>query len=251
MARAVSIRHLYEAAREGGRPLIGGHRGNPAEQPENTLASFRSAIDAGVDMIECDVHMSADGHLVVIHDDTVDRTTNGAGAIRDKTLAELRSLDAGQGERLPLLQEVVDLARDRVGLCIELKQFPVPYPGLEEKLVEVLADSGMLDQTAVISFLHPTVAAIKQLEPRLEAGILIQPGTTVEDPVALLRAASAEIYSPNWADASRELVETVHGAGGVVAVWTVDDEAAVARCRVTRPDSVFSNRPAEIARLFQ
>jgi glycerophosphoryl diester phosphodiesterase len=122
VAQPISVRQLYERARVDGSPLVGGHRGNPAEQPENTLASFRSAIDVGVDMIECDVHLSSDGQLVVIHDHTLERTTNGSGLVRQHTLAELRELDAGGGERLPVLAEVCELARGAgVGLCVEIK----------------------------------------------------------------------------------------------------------------------------------
>src|SRR5579864_6976064 len=107
MASQLSLGQRYEEARAAGRILVGGHRGNPAEHPENTLASYRSAVELGVDLIECDVHLTADDQLVVIHDHTLERTTNGVGLVRDKTLAELRELDAGGGERLPLLEEVV------------------------------------------------------------------------------------------------------------------------------------------------
>ena len=88
MSPHLSVTDRYRSARESGIPLIGGHRGNPAEHPENTLAAFRSAIELGVDMIECDVHLSADGELVVIHDHTLDRTTDGTGLVAQRTLAE-------------------------------------------------------------------------------------------------------------------------------------------------------------------
>src|SRR5205807_2527749 len=90
------------------------------ENPENTMRSFRSAIDVGCDLIECDVHLSADGRLVVIHNHTLERTTNGAGLVRDHSAAELRKLDAGEGEKIPLLQEVGQLALGKGGLAIEV-----------------------------------------------------------------------------------------------------------------------------------
>src|SRR5215467_10562093 len=108
MRSTLSVSALYRRAREAGAPLVGGHRGNPAEHPENTLASFRSAI-------ELDVHMSADGELIVIHDHTLDRTTTGSGLVVQHTLAELRNMDAGDGERLPTLAEVCELVRGQVG----------------------------------------------------------------------------------------------------------------------------------------
>lgn len=240
----MSVGDLYRRARGAGVPLVGGHRGNPAEHPENTLPSFRSAIELGVDMIECDVHLSADGELVVIHDHTLDRTTDGTGLVVQQRLAELRRLDAGEGERLPVLAEVCALARDRVGLCVEIKQIPIPYPGLEERLVACLEAAGMLDQTAVISFHHGSVRRVKELEPRLVVGVL--EGARPIDPVGLLRSANADIYCPHYGAMDPALVEDVHGAGGTVGVWTVDDDDAVAWCRACRPDSVFTNRPREI-----
>lgn len=249
MRSSLSVSALYRRAREAGAPLVGGHRGNPAEHPENTLASFRSAIELGVDMIECDVHMSADGELVVIHDHTLDRTTNGSGLVAQHTLAELRELDAGGGERLPVLAEVSQLARDRVGLCVEIKQIPIPYPDLEAKLIAQLRDLDTLDQTAVVSFHHGAVRRLKELEPRLAVGVL--EGARPIDPVAILRSADADIYSPHYGAMDPELVEQVHAAGGVVGVWTVDDAAAVAWCQACRPDSVFTNRPREILPAFR
>ena len=249
MGSRMSVAGLYRRARGRERPLIGGHRGNPAEHPENTLASFRSAIELGVDMIECDVHMSADGELVVIHDHTLDRTTNASGLVAQRPLAALRELDAGAGERLPVLTEVCELARARVGLCVEIKQIPVPYPGLEEKLVATLRELDMVDQTAVISFHHAAVKRLKELEPALSVGVI--EGARPIDPVALMRSAGAEIYSPHYGAMDRELVEQVHAAGGAVGTWTVDDAAAVAWCRVCGPDSIFTNRPREILSAFK
>lgn len=252
MSQARTLGHLYQQAALTGRPLLGGHRGNPAEFPENTLASFQSAIALGCDMIECDVHMSSDGHLIVIHDHTVDRTTDGTGLVGEQTLAQLRALDAGRGERLPLLQEVVDLARATgTGLCVELKQLPIPYPGLEGKLVQMLRLAGMVEHTAVISFYHPSVLDLKLLEPGLQAGILIDVGVPVEDPVELLRAAQADIYAPYYDDLTQAQVQAVHQAGGVVGVWTVDDEAGVEHCRRTLPDSIFTNFPRRIIPQFR
>ena len=213
------------------------------------MASFRSAIELGVDMIECDVHLSADGELVVIHDHTLDRTTNGSGLVVQHTLSELRDLDAGEGERLPTLAEVCELVRGEVGLCIETKQIPIPYPGLEVKLIGQLRQLDVLDQTAVISFHHGGVRRMKDLEPRLAVGVL--EGARPIDPVAILRSARADIYAPHYGAMDPELVEQVHGAGGVVGVWTVDDAAAVAWCQVCKPDSIFTNRPREILPAFR
>ena len=235
----------YAEARRTRRPLLGGHRGNPAEHPENTLRSFRSAIELGVDMIECDVHMSSDGEMVVIHDHTVDRTTDGTGMVRDLSWEELSRLDAGGGERLPRLADVLEVAREgRVGLAVEIKQIPIPYPGLEERLVEALRAAGMVEQVVVISFYHPSCAALKQLAPELQVGLL--DAARPIDPVGLLEAAGADVWCPHYGAMDADLVEAVHGAGRAVGVWTVNDDPAVLWCQVCRPDSIFTDRPREI-----
>jgi glycerophosphoryl diester phosphodiesterase len=244
MRSTLSVTDLYRRAMEVGVPLVGGHRGNPAEHPENTLASFRSAIELGVEMIECDVHLSADGQLVVIHDHTLDRTTNGSGLVKERTLAELRDLDAGSGEGLPLLAEVCEVARGRACVCIEVKQFPVTYPGLEEKLLAELRELDFVGQTAIISFQQDSVRRLKNLEPGLVVGVV--EAAIAPEPGVVLRSASAEIYAAHYGAMDRRLVEEVGRDGGVVGVWTVDNEAALAWCRVCRPLSIFTNRPREI-----
>jgi glycerophosphoryl diester phosphodiesterase len=240
----LSIRDRYEAAHDEGRPLLGGHRGNPAEAPENTMRSFRSAIAVGCDLIECDVHLSSDGRLVVIHDHTLDRTTNGAGLVHDHTAAELRKLDAGDGEKIPLLQEVIELAIGKVGLVIELKNLPPVYPGLEEKLINMLRQLGAVPECAVISFNHTAIRDLRQVEPTLQLGIL--EGARPLHPATMLRESGADVYSPHWGASDPQVVKEVHAAGGAVAVWPVDDAAAIAWCRYSKPDSIFSNRPREV-----
>ncbi len=111
---------------------IYGHRGAPAEYPENTLAGFRRAVELGVEGIELDVHLSKDGVPVVLHDETVDRTTNGSGAVADMTVEELQALDAGDGERIPTLAEVLDLVGDAVLVDIEVKANAAGSAVLEE-----------------------------------------------------------------------------------------------------------------------
>jgi glycerophosphoryl diester phosphodiesterase len=239
-----SIRARYEAAHDEGRPLLGGHRGNPADHPENTLRSFRSAIAAGCDLIECDVHLSSDGRLVVIHDHTLERTTNGTGLVRDHTAAELRKLDAGQGERIPLLQEVIELALGQVGLVIEIKQAPFQYPGLEDKLLAMLRQLGAVADCAIVSFHHPSIHELREMEPNLQLGIL--EGARPMHPSRLMREAGADVYSPHWGATDPQVVKEIHHAGGAVAVWPVDDAAAVAWCKYCKPDSIFTNRPVEV-----
>jgi glycerophosphoryl diester phosphodiesterase len=240
----LSIRDRYEAAHDDGRPLLGGHRGNPAEHPENTMRSFRSAIALGCDLIECDVHLSSDGRLVVIHDHTLDRTTNGTGLVHERTASELRKLDAGDGEKIPLLQEVIELAIGKVGLVIELKNLPPIYPGLEEKLIAMLRQLGAVPDCAVVSFHHASIHELRKVEPTLQLGIL--EGGKPLHAAAILREVGADVYSPHWGAIDPQVVKEVHGAGGAVGVWPVDDDSAIAWCKYCKPDSIFSNRPKEV-----
>ncbi len=141
------------------------HRGGLAYAPENTLAAFRSAIDQGVDWLEFDVQMTKDGALVVIHDETVDRTTNGTGAVRDLSLEQIHSLDAGQGEKVPTFQEVVELAKRRGARILPETKSAHLYPGIEEKMLEELDHADYLDHTVIQSFEAGSLEKLHQLNP--------------------------------------------------------------------------------------
>ena len=125
--------------------ILTGHRGAAELEPENTRLSIQKAIDLGVDQVEIDVHLTRDQHLVVIHDATVDRTTNGQGAVADFTLEEVKRLDAGKGERIPTLQEVIDLVRGKVVLQIELKG-----PDTAEPVVRTVEQNNIENEVLLI-----------------------------------------------------------------------------------------------------
>lgn len=142
------------------------HRGGIAYAPENTLAAFQNAINQGVDWLEFDVQMTKDGALVVIHDETVDRTTNGTGAVRDMTLEQIRSLDAGQGQKVPTFEEVMELAKTNgVRILPETKSAHL-YPGVEEKLLQALEQANYLDQTVIQSFEADSLEKLHRLNPQ-------------------------------------------------------------------------------------
>lgn len=129
---------------------IVGHRGAKALWPENTMLSFEKAIELGVDGIETDIQMTADGKLVLMHDLLVDRTTNGSGAVKEKTLAELRRLDAGEGQKVPLLSEFLDLVKGTdLMLNIEMKDY---RPQVLDQTIAMLADYGLTDQYVIACF---------------------------------------------------------------------------------------------------
>jgi len=247
MARAETL-----AAKLGsGRILLGGHRGNADEFPENTLASFRSAIELGVDLIECDVHRSEDGRLPVIHDHLLDRTTNGSGLVRDHTMAELKRFDAGswkgarfKDERIPSIDEVLALARGQAGVAIEVKNLPLPYPGIEELVVEAVRGAEMVRDVVVISFDHRCIKRIGELEPEILTGVL-----EASRPVDVLRVmddADADVFCPHWASIEPQTAAELHAAGKMIGVWTVDDAFSLAWSRALPANAIYTNKPREI-----
>ncbi|NPV45313.1 MAG: glycerophosphodiester phosphodiesterase [Armatimonadetes bacterium] len=201
------------------------HRGASGLAPENTLAAFRLALDYQPDWFELDVHATADGEIVVMHDATVDRTTNGTGAIAGLTLAEIRGLDAGSwkgaefaGEPVPLLAEVVELAGDRVRLNVEIKGGP-DLPATAARVVDILRAGGVLGRSEVSSFDLSAVKAVQALtdEPAL-ALITSRPEdleTVIEHGLGWLNL--------HYAGVSADLVARAHAAGVGICAWTIND----------------------------
>ena len=234
-----------------GRILLGGHRGNPDEYPENTLASFRSAIELGVDVIECDVHRSEDGGLPVIHDHLLDRTTSGSGLVRDHTMAELKRFDAGswkdarhKDERIPSIEEVLALAKGNVGVAIEIKNLPLPYPGIEELVVEAVRSAEMMRDVVVISFDHRCIKRIGELEPEILTGIL--EASRPVDILGVMDDADADVFCPHWASIEPQTAAELHAAGKIIGVWVVDDAFSLAWSKALPANAIYTNKPREI-----
>lgn len=151
------------------------HRGGPIHAPENTLSAFRTAIQQGVDWLEFDVQMTKDDELVVIHDESVDRTTNGMGEVRNLTLDQIRALDAGSGEQVPTFEEVVRLAKmNGVKILPETKSAHL-YPGIETKLMQELEELDYVDKTVVQSFEPASLDTLHRLNPDLNFCALYGP----------------------------------------------------------------------------
>jgi len=144
-------------------PQFIAHRGGRVHKPENTLAAFQHAIDTGADWIEMDVQQTKDGELVVIHDETVDRTTDGTGRVEDLTLEQIRALDAGNGEKVPTFEEVIDLAKETgVGILPEAKS-PHLYPGIEMKMVDTLISKDYVQKAVIQSFDYDKLENIQKI----------------------------------------------------------------------------------------
>jgi len=149
-------------------PQLIAHRGGPAYKPENTLAAFRNALQIGVDWLEFDVQRTQDGVLVVIHDETVDRTTNGTGRVEGMTFEQIRALDAGEGEQVPTFAEVIALAKEAgVSILPEAKS-PDLYPGIEADMLNEIKEAEYLAQTGIQSFKHELLDVILDLEPEAQ-----------------------------------------------------------------------------------
>ena len=218
---------------------IVGHRGAPADEPENTRRSFARALAVGVAAVELDVQLTRDGRLAVIHDETLDRTTNGRGPVQDFTLAELQRLDAGRGEPVPSLEEVFDLVQGKAHLMVELKQ-----PEAAGALLKFFQARRAFEFATVISFWHPAVKALKEAEPRLDTGVLLV--GCPADPADLARAARAGTLALNFRYVNQELVDTAHQQDIKVMVWNIDDPETLQPYLAMNLDAICTNRPREI-----
>ncbi|HST06453.1 MAG TPA: glycerophosphodiester phosphodiesterase family protein [Chloroflexia bacterium] len=236
-------------------PMLIAHRGGSLEAPENTLASFRHAISVGARYVELDVQMSEDGVLVVIHDDTVDRTTNGTGPVRDYTYTELKKLDAGShfapeysGETIPTLREVLELcAGAGVGVVIEIKS-PHLYPGMVEKTVALLAEmkaQGARDYWC-ISFDHASIRQVRALDPDVPLGYLYEP----TEQMFVYPDDTVQAYCPYYrtALAHPEQVQQARDMGKNVLVYTVDDPEDVRRLAEIGVAGMVTDRPGVLLR---
>jgi glycerophosphoryl diester phosphodiesterase len=202
-------------------PYIGGHRGAAGYFPENTMLSFEKGVELGADLIELDVHLSKDGIPVIIHNHTLDETTNGKGRVNEYTLEELKRLDAGSwfskdyaGLQIPTLEEALLWAKGKVWVSIELKQNPYRYEGLEEKVVRVIEATEMRNDVQLMSSDHYAIKRIKELDGGLMTSMICH--CKLVDPVKYAREIGADIMNTSWHFLSKDIVEQAHQAGLMV-----------------------------------
>lgn len=213
-----------------------GHRGAAGVMPENTLKGFGYAIALGVDYVECDVHLSRDQKLVVIHDATVERTTNGHGAVRALPFARLRALDAGQGEMIPTLDEVLETTRNEVHLLIELKGI-----GVEQAAVETVRAHGMVDDVTFSSFVLERLAAVRAMGKELRVRpILPNPSDLDLARATELNAVGIDV---RYIHASLYIVEAAQARGLEVLAWNPDGWREQAAMIALGVDGISTNRP--------
>ena len=213
-----------------------GHRGAAGLVPENTLKGFRYAIELGVDYVECDVHLTRDGHLIVMHDERVDRTTNGTGLIRELDFATIRSLDAGEGEVVPTLDEVLETIKGHVQLLCELKG-----RGVAAAAVEAVLNHGMAKDVVFTSFRQQELLRVKEIDPHLRVGqIFVNP--TEED---IVRAAEmgASGIGVQYKNVCLRIIEQARAHNLEIRAWNPDTLPEQQAMLALGVDGISTNRP--------
>ncbi len=233
-------------------PLIIAHRGASASAPENTLAAFQLAYDQKADGIELDVMLSADQELIVLHDEHVDRTTDGQGTVSEMSLAELKNLNAAakfkagwpKPEPLPLLCEVFDLVGKKMLINIELKNFKEPFNDLTQRVITLVEKAG-LEETVLLSSFNPfNLQAAKRCNPKIKRGLLTEGGKRGR----LLRGALGMAFPydalhPYFEDVDLDLMRRLHGKRKQVNPWTVDEPQDLLRLKDLGVDMIITNDP--------
>ncbi|MFH1262618.1 MAG: glycerophosphodiester phosphodiesterase family protein [Pseudomonadota bacterium] len=242
------------------RPWVVGHRGFPVVAPENTFASFEAAIAAGARMVEFDVTLTRDKVPVVFHDHTLDRTTNGKGAIPRKTLAEIRDLDAGSwfspkfsAERIPLFTDLLDRLGGRVQMNIEIKRDAVslfPIRGIEAIVVEEVRKRNLQAGVIVSSFSPRTVRRVKKLAPELETAIL-HAGPLNQDPGKFITRARADAVHLSIRALDEAMVRRIQERKIPLRVYTVNEEDDIRRMANWGVDGIFSDQVARALSLVR
>jgi len=239
-------------------PFLIAHRGYSSVAPENTLAAFEAAIDAGAEILECDVQLTADGVPVIVHDRTVDRTTNGSGAVRDLSWSAIAELDAGyaarfgaaySGQRVPRLDDLFDLARGRAAVFVEIKPEAVTerVDGVEAQLVEAARRTDMLDSVGVLSFAPVALQRVRPLAPQLPLGLVFhwwRHRRLVEEALAI-GVDYLIAYTPRLLQHA-EIVSRAHAEGLRVGAYVADSVAAVAGLLQAGVDGIATNSVGDI-----
>jgi glycerophosphoryl diester phosphodiesterase len=213
-----------------------GHRGAAGYEPENTLRSINRALAIGVDMVEIDVQQSADGQLVVIHDKRVDRTTNGSGYVAEMDVADLRCLDAGLGEKVPLLEEVLELLSGRVGLMIEIIS-----PGIADKLVDLIKRKPFDRPLIAASFHHDELLRVRKAWPDAKTLALLE-GVPV-DKISFAREARVTHVGLAMESITASFIRQIKEANLSIFVYTANDARDIAELHRLNVDGVISDFP--------
>lgn len=237
-------------------PLVWAHRGASGYAPENTIPAFELAAEMGADGVELDVQFTKDGQIVVCHDETIDRTSNGCGWVKDHTLEELLALSfdngnkAYEGAQIPTMQEVFDALRPtNLTINIELKTGIIFYKGLENDIIDLVHKNKFEDRVIYSSFNHYSVMKIKELDPQAKTGFLYMDGPLDMPAYGRLHGVDAlhpALYNLQFPDFMKECAEN----GLDVNVWTVNEEKYMQMCQQARVHAIITNYPKKALELY-
>jgi glycerophosphoryl diester phosphodiesterase len=229
-------------------PKVFAHRGASAHAPENTIKAFQLALDQDADGIELDVTLSKDGEIVVIHDDNVDRTTNGSGTVTKMSLAELQVLDAGGGEHIPTLNEVFDLFGGKFLINIELKNIRLFSHELSNNVATLIKSYGLMDAVIISSFNPFYLQYFHQQCPEVIIGLLTLPKMAQQWFWKFFRY---DALHPYYKDVNQALVERMHNQNRSINTWTVDDPAELLQLAKLNVDSIITNDPLRTRQVLE
>ncbi|MCL4396967.1 glycerophosphodiester phosphodiesterase [Candidatus Parvarchaeota archaeon] len=236
-------------------PLVYGHRGAAIEAPENTLPSFKLAKKLGVYGVEMDLHTSKDGELIVMHDETLDRTTNGKGLIHSHTLEEIKKLDAGfkfgkkwKGTRVSTLREVFE-GLGRINYYLEIKQSSKVYPGIEEKMLDLIDEFNLKNNVQIISFDFDSLEIVRKLDKTIRTGLLYTGKSSWFIDIA--KNLKINFLQPAFYLVYGDDIEIARKNGFKVAAWTVDNPEDIKRAIDLGVDSITSNNPRLVLRTLK
>ncbi|GMA59795.1 glycerophosphodiester phosphodiesterase [Alicyclobacillus fastidiosus] len=230
------------------------HRGYAGRYPENTLVAFVAGAEVGAEGIECDVRLTKDGQFVILHDECVDRTTNGHGRVADLSLEEIQDLDAGAwfhdafvGTRIPTLETLVDYIAQyprRIALNLEWK-VPVPDDALMRRAFDVICRAGIFEQVLHSSFHEEILRAIRRVIPNTRVALLTEPGREAHEVIQAAKAIGAVAIHPDFRQVTPRFVRRAHQSGLRVHPYTVDDAKMMAWMEECGVDAIITNWPLE------
>lgn len=212
-----------------------GHRGARAYEPENTIRSFKRALELGVNAIELDVRRTKDGELVVIHDAEVDRTTNGKGLVSELTLKEVKELSAEKGEKIPTLEEALDFIDRKAKILVELKEV-----GVEGRVLDIIRVKNLEDNVIIISFYEEALKRVRELSDRVKTGLIY---VRHKDPVGAALSLKAQYLLPMYKLVYPSLVKRAHENGLKIIVWTINTFEEAEKYAKMGVNGIASDKP--------
>jgi glycerophosphoryl diester phosphodiesterase len=253
--RPTTIDEFYDTQ---ARTRVIAHRGFSGAAPENTLAAVRAAVKVGADMVEIDVTLTSDGKIVVIHDETVDRTTNGSGKVSDFSLAELQQLDAGAwfaprfaGERIPTLDAVLDEVEGRILLNVEIKSEAV-VRGIVTKVASAIQRQGMIDQVVVSSFSPKALREVHSEAPKIRTAVLYNTKFHKgQDAVEIVTDLGASVFNIKRQRLTKKMQRRCQNLEIPIGIYTVNDPRRMRRLVKKGINAIFTDHPDRLLEILE